>query len=242
MEKYILNLQDPFSNTVVDVNHKNIKNVNLKVCRDYRVLLSVPFGITDEWIINFIEDKASWIEKQLQKYKQASGYNTLTDIKSGTSTQMLGKDYVIIKKKSEKNYVVEQEKKIVLYVKDIDDKVLHQKIIEKWWRDKAYDIYINQMNIIYDKTFKKYGVEKPKLYVRKMKTLWGSCTPAKNKITLNEYLLKADLRCIQYVILHELTHLLYAYHNNDFYDFLTIQMPDWKIIKKQLDTEVVQGL
>ena len=55
-------------------------------------------------------------------------------------------------------------------------------------------------------------------------------------------MLKADLRCIQYVILHELTHLIYPYHNTDFYDFLTIQMPDWRERKKQLDLEVVQGL
>lgn len=98
------------------------------------------------------------------------------------------------------------------------------------------------MDEIYSRFFKKYGVDKPALYVRKMKTLWGSCTPSKNKITLNQYLLKADLRCIQYVVLHELTHLLYPYHNTDFYNFLTIQMPDWKERKKQLDLEVVQGL
>ena len=75
-----------------------------------------------------------------------------------------------------------------------------------------------------------------------MRTLWGSCAPAKGKITLNEYLLKADIRCIQYVILHELTHLIYPKHNKEFYDFLTIQMPDWVERKARLDTEVVHGL
>jgi predicted metal-dependent hydrolase len=75
-----------------------------------------------------------------------------------------------------------------------------------------------------------------------MKTLWGSCTKSKGKITFNEYLLKADIRCIQYVILHELTHLMYTYHNADFYNFLTVQMPDWQERKKQLDKDVVQGL
>ena len=75
-----------------------------------------------------------------------------------------------------------------------------------------------------------------------MKTQWGSCTKSKNKITLNEYLLKANNRCIRYVILHELTHLLYQYHNEDFYNFLTIQMPDWKKRKSELDNDVVQWL
>ena len=59
---------------------------------------------------------------------------------------------------------------------------------------------------------------------------------------VNEFLVKANIRCIQYVILHELTHLLYPNHSKDFYDFLTIQMPDWQERKKELDKEVVQGL
>ena len=75
-----------------------------------------------------------------------------------------------------------------------------------------------------------------------MKTQWGSCIQSKNRITLNEYLLKANKRCIQYVILHELTHLIYPYHNKDFYNFLTIQMPDWKQRKHELDNDVVQWL
>lgn len=240
MESYILKLAQPFDETTVYINHKNIKNIHLKVFRDLRVVLSVPTVVTDEWVVSFLISKSDWIEKQLQKYKQSGGYNNLVDIKSGSSTQLLGKDRRIIKKDSNKNYVVEEEKNIVVYASTADD--LHQKVLEKWWREKAYGIYQSEIDELYLKIFKKYGIEKPTLYIRKMKTLWGSCTPSKSKITINEYLLKANPRCIQYVILHELTHLLYPYHNNDFYTFLTIQMPDWKERKKQLDLEVVQGL
>ena len=242
MEKCILKLCAPFYETVVDISRKNIKNVHLKVFRDFKVTLSVPSEVTSEWILEFLSSKTDWIEKQLRKYRQSSGYNNLVGIKSGTSTQLLGKDRRILKKKSDKNYVVEDEKNIILYLKDIDDQEQHQKLLEKWWRAKAYEVYTNEIDDIYNRIFKKYGIESPKLYIKKMKTMWGSCTPSKNKITLNEYLLKADLRCIQYVVLHELTHLLYPYHNRDFYDFLTIQMPNWKNVKKQLDEDVVQGL
>ncbi len=240
MNKYILKLTPPFDKTIVCIHYKNIKNIHLKVFRDLKVVLSVPNEVTDEWITEFLISKSSWIEKQLQKYKQSSGYNNLIDIKSGTSTQLLGKDRRIIKKISEKNYVIEDEKNIIVYANEMSNK--HQLVLENWWREKAYETYQNEMNELYDKIFKKYGIEKPSLYVRKMKTLWGSCTPSKNKIAINEYLLKADFRCIQYVILHELTHFLYPYHNSDFYNFLTIQMPDWKERKKQLDLDVVQGL
>ena len=240
MNKYILKLTSPFDKTIVCIHHKNIKNIHLKVFRNLKVVLSVPNEVTDEWITEFLISKSSWIEKQLQKYKQSSGYNNLIDIKSGTSTQLLGKDCRIIKKISEKNYVIEDEKNIIVYANKMSNK--HQQVLENWWREKAYKIYKNEMNELYDKIFKKYGIEEPSLYVRKMKTLWGSCTPSKNKITINEYLLKANRRCIQYVILHELTHLIYPYHNNEFYTFLTIHMPDWIERKKQLDFEVVQGI
>ena len=240
MESYVLDLLPPFENTTVNIKYKNIKNIHLKVFRDLKVVLSVPLEITDEWIINFLVSKSSWIEKQLQKYKHSSGYNNLVNVKSGTSTQLLGKDCRILNKNSDKSYVIKDEKIIFVYANE--EKNLHQKTMERWWRDTAYKIYTEEMEKMYSRIFQKYGIEKPALYVRKMKTLWGSCTPSKNKITLNEYLLKADLRCIQYVILHELTHLLYPYHDTDFYNFLTIQMPDWKERKKQLDQEVVQGL
>ena len=87
------------------------------------------------------------------------------------------------------------------------------------------DVYCNKLNKIGFKFYFKLNVHKEE-----------------NKITLNEYLLKANIRCIQYVILHELTHLLYPNHSSDFYNFLTIHMPDWKDRKKQLDTEIVQSL
>ena len=240
MNNYLIELAAPFNKTTVYIDRKKIKNIHLKVFRDLKVTLSVPAEVTDKWIADFINSKSSWIEKQLYKYNQSSGYNSLVNIKSGSSTQLLGKDRRIIKRNSEKKHVVEEEKNIIVYADLAINE--HQKILEGWWRDKAYKTYIREMDKIHDKVFKKYGIKKPTLYVRKMKTLWGSCTPSKNKITINEYLLKADLRCIQYVILHELTHLIYPYHNTDFYDFLTIQMPDWRERKKQLDLEVVQGL
>ena len=106
MDHYDLELSPPFEKVSVVVQHKNIKNVHLKVFRELKVVLSVPLQVTDEWVISLLLSKSSWIEKQLQKYKESSGYNNLTNVKSGSSTQLLGKDRRIIKKNSKKNYVV----------------------------------------------------------------------------------------------------------------------------------------
>jgi hypothetical protein len=226
----------------VEIIYKQIKNVHLKVIRDLRVVLSVPQAVPDEWIVKFLTDRTVWVDKQITKYKQSSGYNNLSNIKSGSSTQLLGKDVRIYKKVADTNFIEVDEKNIYLNLKSIEDEALSNRLFNRWWRERALFTYNNEMKNIFNNIFKKYDLEIPSIVVKKMKTLWGSCTKMKGKITLNEYLLKADIRCIQYVILHELTHLLHTYHNADFYNFLTIQMPDWKERKKQLDKEVVQGL
>lgn len=242
MDNIVLNLGAISGNINVQIVRKNIKNVHLKVFRDLSVVVSVPMNVSDEWVDSFLQKHIKWIEQQISKYKKSSGYNTLLNIRSGTSTQLLGKDVHIYKVVSLVNRVELEEKSVRLYMCNPDDEQVAQNLFNAWWRDTATQLYTSEMQCLYLKIFQKHNVKEPNIIVRKMKTLWGSCSQAKNKITLNEYLLKADLRCIQYVILHELTHLIYPNHSKQFYNFLTIYMPDWMERKKQLDHEVVQGL
>lgn len=226
----------------VQVYRKNIKNVHLKVFSSLAIRLSVPQQASNDWIDNFLLEHSEWIDCQITKYKKSSGYNNLSYIRNGSSTQFLGKDMRIYKESSLINKVEVDEKKIIIYLKNTEDEKLLQTVFREWWRKTAESTYQNEVKFFYDKVFRKYGIEKPSVTIKKMKTLWGSCTSDKNKITLNEYLLKANIRCIQYVVLHELTHLIYPNHSKDFYDFLTVHMPDWKERKKQLDLEVAQSL
>ncbi len=242
MEYITLELSQINGTVDVKIIRKDIKNVHLKVFRSLNVVLSVPIQVPQDWIQKFLSKRTKWIDDQITKYKLSDGTNTLENIKNGTSVQMLGKDMRVVFKESAKNSVEVDEKRITLFLKDVTDEEGAQKIFLRWWKKSAEDVFQNELNTLYEKIFKKYQVEKPVIYVRKMKTLWGSCTPSKSKVTFNNYLFKANIRCIQYVVLHELTHLLYPNHSKQFYDFLTVHMPDWKERKKQLDTEVVQGL
>jgi len=242
MDNYKIDLGVHNGIVEIDIIRKQIKNVHLKVFRDLTVKLSVPEKVPDEWIANFIQEKAFWIDKRMTKYRQSSGYNNLSNISNGSSIQLLGKDMRVFKISAPKNCVEIDEKNLTIYLIDPDDEEKANKLFNQFWRDKAKIVFQDEMEHLFVRVFRKYNIQKPEIAIKKMKTLWGSCTKTKNKITLNEYLLKADIRCIQYVVLHELTHLLYTYHNIDFYNFLTIQMPDWKERKKQLDKEVVQGL
>lgn len=242
MDEFNLQTKSAYGTVKVCVIRKEIKNVHLRVYRDLSVKLSVPFAVKDEWVENFLESRKDWIVGKLEVYRSTDGHNNLPELRSGSSTQMLGKDMRIIKVKADKNAVEQDEKKIFVYLKDDKDETSLSRSFGAWWREQAAEIFIEQADSLYNSVFRKYGIQKPEIVIKKMKTLWGSCTKSRNKITLNEYLLKADILCIQYVILHEMTHLLYPNHGASFYNFLTVHMPDWKERKKQLDMEVVQGL
>ena len=69
-----------------------------------------------------------------------------------------------------------------------------------------------------------------------MKTRWGSCNPTKGYINLNSELIKKSKECIEYVIFHELTHLIHIDHNKQFYNFLSVYMPNWKKRKEKLES------
>jgi hypothetical protein len=86
----------------------------------------------------------------------------------------------------------------------------------------------------YDR-FQKYGVPYPQLKVRNMTSRWGSCQPQKGIITLNRQLLKFPRECIEYVVVHEFTHFIHPNHSKQFWDFVTMMMPDWKERKAELE-------
>ena len=90
-------------------------------------------------------------------------------------------------------------------------------------------------NPLISKAIKKYGIEKPTLRIRDMETRWGSCLAKKRIITLNKRLLESPRNCIEYVVMHELCHLIHPNHSKQFYSFLTMLMPDWKERKIYLD-------
>lgn len=240
MHTYELYLGSPNGKIEIEITKKDIKNINLKVYRNLKVKVSAPKKVSQKRIITFINEKANWIDKQISKYKVLNKVKDIKSIETGSIIQYLGKRKTIQIKKSSQNKIEIKDEKINIYLKNTDNKDAINKIFSKWWKDQATYIFNIETDKLYNKIYKKYKVNRPTVFIRKMKTLWGSCMKSKNKITLNEHLLKYDIKCIQYVILHELTHLLYSYHNKDFYNFLTRQMPDWKQRKKQLDNSFIQ--
>lgn len=223
------------------VTYKNIKSVRLKVFPSGEIRLSAPLDTPVIWVADFIKKKEQWIAEKVTKFEQTQAIEKEENIRSGASTRILGKQLVIKIESASQKRIVISDSNLFLYTMNTQNQTDIAKQFNNWWQRSSKEYFISVLDQLYP-IIKKHGVEKPEIVVKKMATLWGSCGRKKGRINLNFYLYKANLPCIEYVVLHELSHFLYPRHNKDFYDFLTIYMPDWQERRKQLDYEIVRGV
>ena len=242
MQLEVCILDIPGAGTVsIVIERKKISSCRLKISPSQKVKFSVPAETSSEWIVRYLHNKKDWIAEKLEGFAKTKGYEATEIIRQGISIRMLGQDMIFSIFRSEKQQVHTEYRAIYISLPDPSDEQKSKRLFESWWRKQALFVYGEILDILYS-VIEKYNIKKPNLLIRKMKTLWGSSSPHNGTITLNFYLLKAKKPCIEYVILHELIHYLFPHHNRQFYDFLTLCMPDWRERKKYLDTEVVQGL
>lgn len=225
----------------VSLDRKRMKTSRLKVYPNLQVVLALPSSAPDSWAIEYLESKVDWISSKLENFKRTSGYAATGEIRNGYSIQMLGEDLVFSVAASERDYVFQGGKLLHICSTDITDQEKLTRLFQKWWRKQSLEVLNERVDCWYP-IIEKYGIPRPKVFIRKMATMWGSCSAKRGAVVFNLYLLKARIACIDYVILHELTHFLYPNHSKQFYDFLSNYMPDWKDRKDVLDQEVVHGL
>lgn len=226
-----------------EVLRKDVKNINLMVKPDMSVIVSVSDEVPIDFIKDFVNNKAHWIIKQQSYFKKVQTENLISkEYVSGETFKYLGKQYRL---KVIQSYDYEGVKLyqgyFYLYIKDKNNVNKKQRLLEKWFKTKAQEIFDESLNNIYP-LVEKYEVIKPSINIRKMKSRWGSCLTKKSLILLNLDLIIAPKYCIDYVVLHELIHFIHKGHNKEFYNLLTVLMPDWNKRKAILDEEVIRDL
>jgi len=223
------------------IERKDIKRVRLRVFPDSCVKLSVPLGVTDDWIEGYLKTKRPWIIKTLEGFQETRASETETIIKNGVSTRILGRQLRITVKEGPAIRITVNEEGIHIQSPAWESQENIGRHFRRWWHKQCRSYYLEAIDKLYH-IIAKHGLAKPSLRVLKMRTLWGSSSKKHNRINLNYYLYKAPPACIDYVVLHELAHFLHPGHTRQFYDFLTVHMPDWQDRKRILDYEVVRGL
>ena len=123
--------------------------------------------------------------------------------------------------------------RILVYTPDTQDRERIKKLLNDWFRAHARRIFAERVEAWYPR-FERYGINHPQVVVRKMKSRWGSCTTA-GKISLSLKLIRVPKQYIDYVIVHELCHLIEHSHSSDFYKLMRRIMPDWEDRRESLN-------
>ena len=213
----------------VKIIKKEVKNITLKVRPNGEAILTAPKTASDEHIKFIIKKRAKWIAQKRAFF--ASFRTPEKEYVSGEDFKYLGRSYRLKVVQSKEERVKLQRGYLELFVKDKSDLVRKENLVYEWYHEKATLYFFNilqEFNKIVKQDIKS-------VKIRQMKTRWGSCNPYKSYINLNIELIKKPRVCIEYVVFHELAHLLYPNHSKKFYNYLTLYMPDWQKRKEILE-------
>ena len=222
-----------------EIHRKKVKNINLRIKPDLEVYISVPMNLHRDYIENFIRSKEEWIKSVLKKVENVKEKQKDFEYKTGEIHKFLGKEYNLTVKTGNFNAVSLKNNirpnEIILTVNEnifenIDEK---KKIMEKWYFENAKKLFLQFM----EKWLEILDENVEKVAIKPMKTRWGSCNYVKRYINLNTELIKRTPFEIEYVILHELTHLKYPNHGRGFYNYIERYMPNYKVAEKMLNAK-----
>lgn len=222
----------------IDVVKKNIKNIHLAVYPpDARVRISAPFGYNDETIKLFAVSKWAWIKDNIETIKNQTRIPP-KDYVTGESHYLFGKRYMLKVVEGKKSSInIEGVNKIVMVVRKNATKASKKRIIEEWYREQL----TNKLNVLIPAWEEHTGLKINSWQIKKMKTRWGSCNINKRSINFNLELAKRQVKEIEYVILHELSHLVEKTHNQRFVSHVEAYMPNWKLYRKELNSLTFEG-
>jgi len=209
------------------------KTLGIAVLPDKTVKVSAPLNTTIEKIEQKIRKRAPWIIKQQDFFLSFEPKTPPRRYVGGESHLYLGRKYRLKLIETEEEKVKLLRGYLVIYTKDKKNKTQIQKLVYRWYKDRATVKFIEYLENCL-KWFNSYDISYEKLVIRKLEKRWGSCTP-NGKILLNTDLIQAPKGCIEYVIVHELCHLIYPNHNRKFYALQEQILPKWLVWKERLE-------
>ena len=218
--------------TIIDYDIEFAQRKTLSICvnPDSSVCLKAPIDATLEQIQQKVHKRASWILKQKRFFESFGTSTTKRQYISGESHLYLGRQYMLRVKESNVNAVHYQNNIIEIECRHKKDAGI---LLQTWYRQRANVKFQEYAQPIIEQ-FSIYGVKPQSLSIKKMDKRWGYCT-IDGHITLNPRLICAPRCCIEYVITHELCHLIYRSNNKEFYALLTKEMPHWEKWKNKLE-------
>ena len=207
----MVNYQIQLGDITVNVTLKKMKNIRLRIYPNGAVKLSAPLRTSQKVLHTFLHSKLEWIQQVHTKYCVAHSHNYY----------IWGIRYTL--KITDSSLFFNHTEKIIF--------ARSEAIIEDWYREELK----KALPPILEKWQKIINVQMNKFFVQKMKTRWGSCNYTSKNVRFNSELVKKSPECLEYVVVHELVHLLEPSHNKRFHSLMNEFLPNWKRIKIELN-------
>ena len=220
----------------VQIDRKEIKNLHIGVYPpDGRVRVATPVKIDDEAVRLAVVSKLSWIKKQVRHF-QEQPRQTKREMVSGESHYFLGKRYLLdVIYGSSKHEVVQKHSHLELHVRANTSVENREKLLSEWYREQLHNVVQEYI----PKWEDRVGVKLNDWNIKKMRTKWGSCSVEKKNILLNLNLAKTPVECIEYIVVHEMVHLLERHHNDNFKVHMDRLLPEWRSCRDTLNQSIL---
>ncbi len=217
----------------VEVIKKDIKNIHLAVYPpNGRVRLAAPEDVNDETLRLYTISKLAWIKRQQRKFAKQDRQPVRNYVQR-ESHYFMGKRYLlkIVEEDKPQHVILKGKSYLELHVRPGASPLQRKNILLQWYRSELKKI----IPAIIDKWERKIGVHVEEWGVKQMKTKWGTCNIDKKKIWFNLELAKKPVQCLEYIVVHEMVHLLERKHNDIFLMYMNKYLPNWQHLKEQLN-------
>ncbi len=218
----------------IEVVRKDIKNLHLGVYPPCgRVRVAAPLGVSDAAVRMAVIGKLGWIRRQQAKFA-AQPRQSPREMVNGESHYFLGQRYRlrVIEQNGPHRVVLQNKSYLSLQVRPGTSLEKRQQVLQEWYRQ--------QLQLLIPSLVEKWepvlGVEVAEWRIKRMKTKWGSCNIQARRIWLNLELAKKPLQCLEYVVVHEMLHLIERHHNQRFIALIDQYLPQWRLYRDQLNT------
>lgn len=221
------------SGVEVEVVRKGIKNLLLGVYPpEGRVRVAVPLAVSDAAVRVAVIGKLRWIRKQQAAFKHQPR-ETPREMVRGESHYYQGRRYrlALVETQGKCDVVLRRNGILELHVRPTQTTEQRERVLWRWYREQLGAL----VPPLLEKWQPKLGVKAASWGVKKMKTKWGSCTADARRLWLNRELVKKPPECLEYIVVHELVHLLVRHHDERFTALIDRHLPKWRSTKKLLN-------
>lgn len=222
------------SDLSVEVVRKDIKNLHLGVYPPHgHVRVATPLKIDDEAVRLFTIARLPWIRRQQQAFQQQERQSPREYV-SGESHYFQGRRYRlrVVEREGKAEVGKRTATRLLLYLPPGSGAAAREALLSGWYREQLKA----QLPPLVEKWSTLIGVDAPEWRIRRMKTKWGSCNIQAGRIWLNLELVKKPPHCLEYVVVHEMMHLLERHHNKRFQRLLDQHLPNWRALRDELNT------